>query len=520
LKISDSPYHWFNMNGSRLFRSFGCLIGLVLLLVGSVNSQPVSVHEADLVRHRDSPTPAFLIGEGGLPDRLFRGAAKVAQPQRVVFGYLPYWISESYYDDIDYRLLTHLAAFSVEVNGNGSLGDDHGWPWTALVNTAHRHGVRVILTATLFGDADVKTLIESSTNRQRFFRAIRDKIREGNADGVNVDFEGPGVNGWPALAPAFLRELTDYLHQQIPDSEVSFASPAVDWSARWDFADIAASCDYLFVMGYAFSGSWSGNSGPTAPLLGGYRNLTTTITDPRDYGDVTRDNPQKLILGVPYYGCRWTTMNDQPGAPATEFGGYPYLGVTLQASPVYGRRWDASSQTSWYRYFESGRWIQVWFDDAESLGHKYDLALSHDLRGVGMWALGYEADRQEPWSQLERLIGRSVPTAIQGDAQDEAAAEEAIEVELGFPNPFNASTNISYHLPGAAVLEAELFDAVGQRLRSWRREHQAGGHFQLHWDGTNESGANLASGIYLMRMNFSTASEHGEAVTRRIALLR
>ncbi|MBT5058242.1 MAG: hypothetical protein HOM68_17000 [Gemmatimonadetes bacterium] len=508
------------MHISRLNRPFGCLVGLTLLLAGSLGAQSVSIHEADLIRHRDTATSSALIGEGGTPAALYQGAARVAQPQRVVFGYLPYWISESYYDDIDYGLLTHIAAFSVEVNGDGSLGDDHGWPWTALVNRAHHHGVRVILTATLFGDADVKTLIESPTNRQRFFRAIRDKIREGNADGVNVDFEGPGVNGWPRLAPGFLRELTDYLHEEIPGSEVSFASPAVDWSARWDFADIAASCDYLFVMAYAFSGSWSGNSGPTAPLVGGSRNITTTVTDPRDYGDVTRDHPQKLILGVPYYGCRWTTMNDQPGAPATEFGGYPYLGVTLQTSPVHGRRWDASSQTSWYRYFESGRWIQVWFDDAASLGHKYDLALRHDLRGVGMWALGYEGDRLEPWQQLERSIGRTAPTAILDDVQMEAAAEEAIKVEFGFPNPFNASTNIVYHLPDAAILEAELFDAVGQRLRSWRRQHQAGGDFQLHWDGRDEVGANVASGIYLMRMNFSTASEHREAVTRRIALLR
>ena len=79
----------------------------------------------------------------------FRRSVRVnPEQQKVVFGFLPYWIDAGYYQHIDYELLTHIAAFSVEVNSDGSLGNDHGWPWTALVDEAHRHGVRVILTAT------------------------------------------------------------------------------------------------------------------------------------------------------------------------------------------------------------------------------------------------------------------------------------------------------------------------------------------------------------------------------------
>ena len=121
--------------------------------------------------------------------------------------------------------------------------------------------MRVILTATLFGDKDVRTLLENETHRSRFMRQIRDKIRVGRADGIVIDFEGPGQNGWPDEIGVFLRTLTDYLHTEIPGSEVGFASPAIDWGNRWDFAEVAASCDYLFVI-------WSGNAGPTAPLTG------------------------------------------------------------------------------------------------------------------------------------------------------------------------------------------------------------------------------------------------------------
>lgn len=514
------------------------ILVLLLLARGDVGAQaatepiPVSPHHAELLRHEDTPTLPALIGDGGMPSVRLARAARPAQQQKVVFGFLPYWIDHVYYEQIDFDLLTHIAAFSVEVNGDGTLGDDHGWPWTGLIDAAHRHGVRVILTATLFGDSDVKRLIGSQENRQRFYGRIRDKILEGSADGVNIDFEGPGSNGWPSMAADFLAELTTYLHAEIPGCEVSFASPAVDWSARWDFAEIAASCDYLFVMGYAFSGSWSGMSGPTSPLKGGSRNITTTITDRRDYGDVTRDHPEKLILGVPYYGCRWTTLGNQPGSSIKDFGGYPQLSVTLQTAPAYGRLWDSTTQTSWYRYQLAGEWIQVWFDDAGSLAQKYDLALEKDLRGIGMWALGYEGNRPEPWQLVEEKIGRRASTAVVEDRErpeDNTHAgndvgPQAVQVGDGYPNPFNASTIIAYHLARPGQLHAQLYDALGRHVKSWRRSHEAGGSYAWQWDGFDERGDDVASGVYLLRMRFSTDDGESESVvevrTRRMALVR
>ena len=342
------------------------------------------------------------------------------------------------------------------------------------------------------------------------------------AEGVNIDFEGPGANGWPSLAADFLAELTTYLHTEIPGCEVSFASPAVDWSGRWDFVDIAASCDYLFVMGYAFSGSWSGMSGPTAPLTGGSRNITTTITDRRDYGEVTQDHPQKMILGVPYYGCRWTTWGNQPGSSIKDFGGYPQLSVTLQTGPSYGRLWDSATQTSWYRYQLAGEWIQVWFDDAGSLEQKYALALEKDLRGIGMWALGYEGNRPEPWQLVEELVGRRAPTVIGEDSDGDNVRPQVMEVSHGFPNPFNASTELAYHLVGSGQLSAQLYDALGQRVTSWRRRHEAGGSYTWRWDGRDEHGDDVATGVYLLRMEFATDVGMPESVTemRRMALVR
>ena len=91
-------------------------------------SAPISPHHAAWLDHLHHPTQPALIGPGGQPQPLSSHARRAAQTQRAVFGFLPYWISAEYYDSIDFDLLTHIAPFSVEVNADGSLGEDHGWP--------------------------------------------------------------------------------------------------------------------------------------------------------------------------------------------------------------------------------------------------------------------------------------------------------------------------------------------------------------------------------------------------------
>ncbi|HHL73633.1 MAG TPA: T9SS type A sorting domain-containing protein [Bacteroidetes bacterium] len=382
---------------------FLCILLIAALPASAAAQGFYSIHRAELERHRDTPTTAALIGDRSQPIVPLSALAKSAAEKRTVFGYLPYWINQNDYQYLRYENLTHIAVFAVEVNPDGSLGNDHGWPWVNLINTAHANGVKVVLTATLFNSDDILTLISSRSNRDRFFSNIKNKILEGQADGVNIDFEGGGSNGWPGQINDFMAELTDYLHREIPGSEVSFAAPPVNWGNRFDLSGLAASCDYLFIMGYAFSGSWSTVSGANAPLTGGSKNITTTVTE--DYAAVTRNMPEKLILGVPYYGHHWKTATAAAYSTVTASIGPVFFFSAQPESETYGKRWDTVSQTPWYAYNDGSSWNQVWFDDDSSLGLKYDLALAHDYRGVGMWALGYDAGRQELWELLQRKIG-------------------------------------------------------------------------------------------------------------------
>ncbi len=377
------------------------LLIIFLFLPRQLSAQePKSIHQIEWELHRDTQTTPDLIGPSfekisPLQPRM----SKPASPNAVVFGFLPYWSTDEY---LRYDLLTHVAAFSVEVNENGSLGNDHGWPWVSLINKAHSNGVKVILVATLFDGGKIHNLITNSTYKNNFFVNIKNKMLEGSADGLNVDFESLNTADRGANINNFMAELTEYLHREIPGSEVSFDGPAVNWGG-WDFLGLSQSCDLIFIMGYAFSGSFSSNSGPNAPLVGGSINITNTVLS--QYAFVTAGTPGKLVLGLPYYGNHWTTTSSQRSSPVIRHVRSIYFDSAISGSQTYGLIWDTQSRTPWYRWHDGTDWNQVWFDDDSSLSLKYDLATENNLLGVGMWALGYDGNRQELWNLLDFKFG-------------------------------------------------------------------------------------------------------------------
>lgn len=382
----------------------------------------VSPHQQALEAYRDVPTHPDLLGQPGEPIIPLQTPRDVARPCTTIFGYLPYWESSA---NIHWNLLTHVACFSVEVKGDGSLSSLHGWPWTGVINSAHANGVKVVLVATCFNDPNISMLINSATYKANFFANIKSKMLLG-ADGLNIDFEGTG--SWRSQIHTFMAELTAYLHAEIPGSEVTFAGPSVNYSSTWDLLSLAQSCDGIFIMGYAFWGSWSTSTGPNAPLTGGTYNITNTVVT--QYYPVTQVMPEKLILGVPYYGNHWTTSASTARATVIDFIGSTRFTNDQPNSQTYGRLWDTTSQTPWYTYQVSSVWHQVWYDDAESLGLKYQLAEDHGLQGVGMWALNYDGTRSELWNELQTRY-------VSGCCAHETVASE---VTL-FEDDFDAGTS-------------------------------------------------------------------------------
>ena len=108
---------------------------------------------------------------------------------RIIYGYYPYWADHD--ESIPWEHLTHLAFFSVTLNPDGSLGNDHNWSsrGAALVQAGHSHGVKVVLTVTMFESDEIREVLATAQSRERAIENLLALVQDAGGDGINIDFE-------------------------------------------------------------------------------------------------------------------------------------------------------------------------------------------------------------------------------------------------------------------------------------------------------------------------------------------
>lgn len=69
-----------------------------------------------------------------------------------------------------------------------------------------------------------------------------------------------------------------------------------------------------------------------------------------------------------------------------------------------------------------------------------------------------------------------------------------------FPNPFNPTTTIDYQLPNRSYVELRVFNEIGESIRTLASTIQEAGNKSVAWDGKNDAGVSVSSGIYFYRL--------------------
>ncbi len=381
---------------SIILRGIKFILLLILAMVaisGQTFAQeniPPSIHQIEYERHRGQK-PVYIF-EPSIPVSSLQ--KRSLKPNREIFGYLPYWVSGRY---IRWSHITTLAYFGLEFDSRGNIVNSHGWPATSLVNQAHANGVRVVVVAINFNPDDLHSLLTNRDRGDTFIANLITAVKNGNGDGVNIDFELPYASDRDSLT-AFMTRLAERCRTEIPGSHVSIATPAVNWSNRFDYQGLANVCDALMIMAYGYWWNGSSTAGPVSPLTGSNYNVTRTVNE---YLQQTGYAADRIILGLPYYGIEWQTTSDQVGAGTTSYGESRTYQTAVQNAQTYGRRWHDGYKNPWYAYFQNNSWHQCWYDDSLSLSYKYQLALAKQLAGIGIWALGYDGPRPELWGAIE-----------------------------------------------------------------------------------------------------------------------
>jgi hypothetical protein len=106
----------------------------------------------------------------------------------------------------------------------------------------------------------------------------------------------------------------------------------------------------------------------------------------------------------------------------------------------------------------------------------------------------------------------AIPTAIAGEQE---IIPKEFDLYQNYPNPFNPNTTIRYALKQSTRVTLAVFNLLGQEVRTLVKTRQEAGYKTVIWDGLNNQGRKVASGIYLYRL------EAGDFVkTRKMVLMK
>jgi len=98
------------------------------------------------------------------------------------------------------------------------------------------------------------------------------------------------------------------------------------------------------------------------------------------------------------------------------------------------------------------------------------------------------------------------------------------QVRQNYPNPFNPSTTIVYHLPDVGYQPAEveivIYNLLGQKVRTLVKERKYPGEHKASWDGKDDKGNDLSSGIYFYKLTFSGVDLYPLVKPKKMVLMR
>lgn len=116
-------------------------------------------------------------------------------------------------------------------------------------------------------------------------------------------------------------------------------------------------------------------------------------------------------------------------------------------------------------------------------------------------------------AELATTQGAVVVTRISDGPR--AALPVTFRLNQNYPNPFNPSTKITFALERPSRVSLNIYDILGRAVRELVDEDLSAGEHLVAWNGADESGAAVASGVYVYRL-----SVDGQAVSRKMTLLK
>ena len=206
-----------------------------------------------------------------------------------------------------------------------------------------------------------------------------------------------------------------------------------------------------------------------------------------------------------------------------------YAGIEFGNSE-YPRKPDSLIMTA--SCGSSGGVVEVWLDSLDSGTKIAECSIS----GTGSWDVtnifttnvlqpvsgnhdvylkfrGKSSDRLFILQWLTFVDNTHVETSVGESEMDQIPSR--FDLDQNYPNPFNPTTAISYQLSALSSVSLTICDLLGRNIATLVNGEQVAGRYTVRWDGKNELGEGVSSGIYLCQLRAGS-----NIFTRKMVLVK
>jgi hypothetical protein len=119
----------------------------------------------------------------------------------------------------------------------------------------------------------------------------------------------------------------------------------------------------------------------------------------------------------------------------------------------------------------------------------------------------------EVWLRSEKGVWQLVPTIT--NVETDESIPSAFIIIGNYPNPFNPSTTIEFTIPETGFINLGIYNIAGQKIRELVSDTMTAGSHSVLWDGRDESGTRVSSGMYMSRL-----VSGGNTASNRLLLIK
>ncbi|MFZ9981218.1 MAG: glycosyl hydrolase family 18 protein [Cyclobacteriaceae bacterium] len=329
-----------------------------------------------------------------------RGSQDSLNRQYEVIGWHPSWMGDTY-KYYNFRLLSMVSFYSFDINpNNGSASNPDDLDWlrkSSLPDSAAKYGAKTLISVTSLEKVNNHIFLSDEYSRNQFMEEITAILNENKNRFSGIDLNVEEID--PADRDLFT-QFVKMLYARLSSSGYILVLdvPYFNEDNVIDYAELRDYVTYFNIMGYDFSGMHSAYPGSVSPLhsLTTQPSLETAVNDFLNLGI----SGQQVILSLPLYGVSWDVTDIQTGTQPEYLESIPYYRVKSQFGSEYNEYFDPFSSSNFYLVPSDDRTIMCWYEGEQSLGLKFEWAKSMNLKGVGLWALGYDQGAPEIWKAV------------------------------------------------------------------------------------------------------------------------